>query len=202
MPSAPRRTQPERRAATRAALLDAALDCLVEHGYDGTTTGLVCERAGVSRGALLHHFGTRAVLVAATLAELAKRREADIEAAVARLPGDPQRVRRGLDLLWGWYGEPLFRASVDIGVAARTDPELRATVTPVEEHLNRTTLVRCREMFADGPKDRSRDRAIQMTLATIRGLALLPVLQPGGGTVAQQWKFSRGQLERLIQEDR
>src|SRR5215470_16496508 len=62
-----RRTQAERSAATQARLLDAALQCLVELGYAGTTTTVVAERAGVSRGAQLHHFPTRAALVAAAV---------------------------------------------------------------------------------------------------------------------------------------
>jgi AcrR family transcriptional regulator len=193
-----RRTQVERRAATRKALLTAALECLIEHGYSGTTTGLVCERAGVSRGALLHHFGTRAELVAATLAELANRREEDIERAVNQLPTDRTRVRKALDLLWSWYTEPLFYASVDIGVAARTDAELRATVAPVEDRLSRATLLRCREMFAGDPEARHCDQAIQIALGMVRGLALLPVLQPGASRAEQQWRAARGELETVI----
>ena len=61
-----RRTQAERSATTQGKLLVAALECLVEHGYGGTTTTLVAERAGVSRGAQLHHYPTRAALVAAS----------------------------------------------------------------------------------------------------------------------------------------
>jgi AcrR family transcriptional regulator len=57
-PSA-RRSQAERSAATRDALLDATIVCLVEDGYANTTTSRVAERAGVSRGAHLHHFQTR-----------------------------------------------------------------------------------------------------------------------------------------------
>jgi AcrR family transcriptional regulator len=54
-----RRTQEERRAATRGALLDATIDCLVEYGYHGVTTSRVAERAGVSRGAQVHYFPTK-----------------------------------------------------------------------------------------------------------------------------------------------
>jgi len=189
-----RRTQRERREVTRAALLDAALDCLVEYGYDGTTTGRVCEAAGVSRGAHLHHFGTRAALVSAALAELAQRREEQFRSEVSLLPQGEARVERSLDLLWSWFTGPLFYASVDLGAAARTDPELRASLAPIERHLNKVTLARCREMFAADGGDGSCDQLIQMTLATVRGLALLPVLQPGTRKAAQQWEFARAQL--------
>lgn len=194
----PRRTQTERRAATRRALLDAALACLIEHGYEGTTTGRVCARAGVSRGAHQHHFGTRPALVAAALEELAVRRLEEIQREVASLPDGEARVEQALDAIWGWFNGPLFRASIDLAAAARTDPELRAQLAPVEARLSQGTLLCCRQMLADGPDDRSRDPLIQMTLGTVRGLALLPILHPGNRSAAKQWAFARSRLAELF----
>ena len=73
-----RRSQAERSTATREALLDATIACLVEDGYANTTTSRVAERAGVSRGAHLHHFKTRTALVAAAMGRLAERRLSDV----------------------------------------------------------------------------------------------------------------------------
>jgi AcrR family transcriptional regulator len=194
----PRRTQEERRTATRAALLDAAVECLVEYGYDGTTTGRVCERANLSRGAHLHHFHTRPALVAAALGEVAQRREYGFREQLEQLPAGNDRVERSLDLLWSWFTGPLFHVSVDLAAAARTDPELRASLAPVERALSIETLRRCREMFAADENDTRYDQVIQLTLGTVRGLALLPVLQPGNRSAAKQWAFARGQLADLI----
>ena len=58
-------TQEERRAGTRAALVEAALGCLVDLGVAGTTTAAVCARAGVSSGALFNHFPSKAALLGA-----------------------------------------------------------------------------------------------------------------------------------------
>jgi AcrR family transcriptional regulator len=193
-----RRTQEERRAATRAALLDAALECLVEHGYEGTTTQRVCDRAGVSRGAHQHHFGTRPALVAAALEELAMRRLEAIRGEVASLPEGDGRLEQALDAIWGWFTGPLFPASIDLAAAARTDEELRASLAPVEARVSQGTLLCCREMLADGQGDRSRDPLIQMTLGTVRGLALLPILHPGNRSAAKQWAFARPRLAELF----
>jgi AcrR family transcriptional regulator len=193
-----RRTQEERRAATRSALLDAALVCLVEDGYDGTTTGRVCERAGVSRGAHQHHFGTRPALVAAALEELAMRRLDEIRGEVASLPPGDARIEQALDAIWGWFTGPLFQASIDLAAAARTDEELRASLAPVEARLSQGTLLCCRQMLAAGAEDRSRDPLIQMTLGTVRGLALLPILHPGNRSAAKQWAFARDRLADLF----
>jgi AcrR family transcriptional regulator len=193
-----RRTQGERRAATRGALLDAALACLVEHGYEGTTTGRVCERAGVSRGAHQHHFGTRPALLAAALQELAVRRGEGIRREVAALPLGDARIEQALDAIWGWFTGPLFEASIDLAAAARTDEELRASLAPVERRLSQETLRCCREMLADDAEDPSRDPLIQLTLGIVRGLALLPILQPGSRSAAKQWAFARARLAELF----
>ena len=53
-------------------------------------------------------------------------------------------------------------------------------------------------MLADGAEDRSRDPLIQMTLGTVRGLALLPILHPGNRSAAKQWAFARDRLAALF----
>jgi len=194
----PRRTQEERRAATRGALLDAAIACLVEHGYEGTTTGRVCECAGLSRGAHLHHFGTRPALVAAALEELAMRRLEEIRGELASLPAGDARIEQALEAIWGWFTGPLFKASIDLAAAARTDEELRAQLAPIEARLSQGTLLCCREMLDDGSENRRRDPLIQMTLGTVRGLALLPILDPGNRSARKQWAFARDRLAALF----
>src|SRR5438309_628978 len=73
-----RRTQAERRAATRTALLDATIACLVEDGYAGTTTRRIAERAGLTPGAQQHHFATKIQLVTEALRHLADRLAAEV----------------------------------------------------------------------------------------------------------------------------
>src|SRR3954453_17626637 len=91
-----RRNQAQRSAATREALLDATLECLVEDGYANTTTTRVAERAGLSRGAHLHHFQTRDTLLAAAADHLTRRRGEHLIAAVDALPASgPDRIAQG-----------------------------------------------------------------------------------------------------------
>src|SRR5579884_4027610 len=91
-----RRSQAERSASTREALLNATIACLVEDGYASTTTAKVSQRAGVSRGAHLHHFQTRQALLAAAMEHLAARRAEHLQAAAAKLPAGPERLAAGL----------------------------------------------------------------------------------------------------------
>ncbi len=96
-PSTPttRRSQAERSSATREALLDATIAWLVEDGYANTTTSRVAERAGVSRGAHLHHFQTRQALVAAAIEHLARRRSEELLRAAGAAPDRARAGRRG-----------------------------------------------------------------------------------------------------------
>jgi AcrR family transcriptional regulator len=195
----PRRSQAERSAATRDALLDATIACLVENGYANTTTSRVAERAGVSRGAHLHHFQTRQALVAAAMERLAERRGAELLAAAEKLPDGRERLVQGLDLLWASYANPLFQAALDLWSHARTDADLRERLVPVERRLDRQTLEITRRLFPAIAEKDDFDRLIEMAVSTIRGLALLDTLHPGDGRNRKQWRYSRARLVELFE---
>ncbi len=188
-----KRTQAERSATTRAALLDAAVKCLVEEGYASVTTARVAELAGVTRGAHLHHFGTRQALVAAAVEELTVRRDAEFREAIAQLPeGGRARLEAGLDLIWAGYASPLFQAALALWTAARTDPELREQLLAVERRFERGTAELSQSIVGD---DRKR---LELVLATVRGLSLLDTLNPDGKRNERQWPAVREQLVALL----
>jgi AcrR family transcriptional regulator len=197
--SSPRRSQAERSAATRDALLDATIACLVEDGYAHTTTSRVAERAGVSRGAHLHHFQTRQALLAAAMERLAERRGAELLAAAEDLPEGRERLVQGLDLLWASYANPLFQAALDLWSHARTDADLRERLVPVERRLDRQTLAITRQLFPAIAEQPGFDRLIELAVSTIRGLALLDTLHPGDGRNRKQWRYSRARLVELFE---
>lgn len=194
-----RRSQAERSAATRDALLDATIACLVKDGYANTTTSRVAERAGVSRGAHLHHFQTRHALVAAAMERLAERRGAELLAAAGDLPEGRERLVQGLDLLWASYANPLFQAALDLWSHARTDPDLRKRLVPVERRLDRQTLAITKRLFPAVAEKPDFDRLIELAISTIRGLALLDTLHPGDGRNSKQWSYSRARLVELFE---
>lgn len=92
----PTRTNPERSEATRTALLDAARALFVAHGYGDTATPAVCAAAGMTRGALYHHFVDKRDLFHAVVAREAQAVAAEIEAASpANLPADQALLAGG-----------------------------------------------------------------------------------------------------------
>jgi AcrR family transcriptional regulator len=192
------RTQAERSATTRQALLDAAIACLVEEGYANTTTARVAERAGVSRGAHLHHFQTRSALVAAAVEHLRVRRAEELLAAADALPSGPERVAQALDLLWRSYTSPLFQGALDLWSAGRTDAELRSHLVKIEREFDRQTMELARRLFPEAAERPDFENLIELAASTIRGLTLLDTLHAGRERSRRQWPFCRSRLAELF----
>jgi len=117
-----RMSQADRSARMREKLLHATLECLAERGYAATSTNEVVRRAGVSRGALAHHFASKAELVAEAAASLIASR---IRSTNEEMAGTDSSLETRLRVIWEAY-ERLFAANIEFMVAARTDQELRA----------------------------------------------------------------------------
>lgn len=143
------RTQEERREQTRGAILDATVSSLIENGYSGTTTSEVQKRAGVSRGALLHHFPNKADLLACAVRHLSQLRGLELNDKASRLPEGSARVDAVIDLLWESFNGPLFQVAMELRNAARTDPELREVIAGVELELRQRILNQSRRLFGD-----------------------------------------------------
>lgn len=164
--------QEERTRIMRARLLEATVDLLVEKGFAGTSTTLVSEKAGVSRGAQLHHFPTKNALVVAAVEHLTDMRGAELAAAAAKLPQGTRRTRAVLEMLGDHFTSPVFTAALELWVAARTDAALLDAVAPLEQRVGREThrlTVEC--LGADESHPGTRE-LVQATLDLVRGLGL------------------------------
>lgn len=170
----PRRTQAERSATTREHLLNATLDCLVELGYGGTTTTVVADRAGVSRGAQLHHFPTRASLVSAAVEHLFGGLTEEYQTGFAALPPGSDRLREAIDLLWSMFTKPRYLAVLELYTAARTDEVLRKQVRPIAERHEANVRELARRYFpAPALCDpQGFEAALSLILDTMQGMAV------------------------------
>jgi AcrR family transcriptional regulator len=163
--------QEERSRAMRARLMDATIECLVDRGFAGTSTTLISERAGVSRGAQLHHFPTKNALVVAAVGHLTEVRGEELARAAARVP-TAHRTRDVLRMLGDHFASPVFIAALELWVAARTDPALREAVEPLERKVGREThRMTVQLLGADESKPGVRE-LVQATLDLVRGLGL------------------------------
>lgn len=179
--TATRRTQAQRSAEMQEALLDAAVDCLIDVGYRGTTTTEVARRAGVSLGALLHHFPAKADLLAAAVGHVMRRRQEEFRSATVQLDGVTLRLDAAIDLLWDAVSGPTFLAWVELWVGARTDPDLAEALRAMDAEYDRVSRGLLRELF---PSDRYPDTealevAMRFAVSLMDGVALRAlVVQP------------------------
>lgn len=201
MPTVPpvppvRRNQQERSALTRAKLLEAAYESLVERGYGATTVGEVQQRAGVARGTLLHHFPTRGALMAGVVEDVIERRLRVLTAPAL----DPAAVAASweevVDLVWDELQRPPFAAALELWVAARTDPDLRQALLPLQERIYGTVHRSVTRLAGDdhprGPM------LVQFTIDLLTGSHLAGILRPRTGTsgVVEAWKIAVQELAR------
>ena len=156
----------------RQRLLDATVECLVEQGWSGTSTTLVSQRAGVSRGAQLHHFPSKNDLVIAAVEHLSEKRAHDLRAAVADLPTGERRTRAVLDTLAEHFTSPVFTAALELWVAARTDPNLQQAVGPLEQRVGREIHRHTVQLLDVDETQPGVRELVQATLDLVRGLGL------------------------------
>ena len=196
-----RQRQADRSRETRRKLMVATVGCLVERGWAGTTTTEVAERAGVSRGAQLHHFRTRGELVAAAVEYLGAESAQQLTERARDLddrPGD--RTTAVVELLTEFFASDLFTAALELWVAARTDPELKAVVVPLEARMGREAHRLAVDLLdADESRPGVRE-VVQATLDLARGLALANQLTDDSrrrSRIVRQWA---AMLERALRE--
>ncbi len=156
----------------RARLLEACVECLVEVGFARTSTTLVSERAGVSRGAQLHHFPTKNALVVAAVEHVALTRAVELRGALASIPATSSRTRDVLAALADHVTSGIFTAALELWVASRTDPALLAAVGPLEQRVGREThRLAVAALGVDESLPGARE-LVQATLDLVRGLGL------------------------------
>jgi AcrR family transcriptional regulator len=178
----------DRSRATRQRLLEAAVACLAEHGWAGSTVSVVAERAGVSRGAAQHHFPTREDLFTAAVEYVAEERSTALRALFPQgAAGDRRAVVAALVDL---YTGPLFRAALHLWVAASNEEQLRGRVTELEARVGRETHRIAVELLAADESRPGVRETVQGLLDMARGLGLANLLTDDGARrdrVVAQW---------------
>jgi len=190
----PRRTQAERRAATRGALLDATIDVLVDRGYAGLTTTAVCERAGVTRGAQAHYFATKGDLVVQALSHLTDRLVDELVSKPLNIADGPvEQYAVLLNRLWEIFSGSVSWAQLELFTAARTDEDLRRHLVQFDHAVMKTLddgARRVAPQLADRPEFSS---AMTTAISTIRGLQMLRAVA-SDRSVRRAWPPARDQL--------
>ncbi|GAA4315794.1 TetR/AcrR family transcriptional regulator [Streptomyces venetus] len=180
----------DRSRATRQRLLEAAVSCLAEHGWAGSTVSVVAERAGVSRGAAQHHFPTREDLFTAAVEYVAEERSTALRALFPQ--GAAGGRRAVVAALVDLYTGPLFRAALHLWVAASNEDQLRPRVTELESRVGRETHRIAVDLLAADETLPGVRETVQGLLDMARGLGLANLLTDDAARrerVVAQWAW-------------
>jgi AcrR family transcriptional regulator len=157
-------------ANTRARLIEATISCIVKYGYASATTPRVAAEAGLSRGAMMHHFQSGAALMQAAIAELHEKRLRAFRRGVENRPHDVGTLVR---TYWKQLSSPAFIAFHELAVAARTDRGLARILVPAEREFQARWYELATQLFPEWQADKARFRlALSLSQTMLEGMAV------------------------------
>jgi AcrR family transcriptional regulator len=173
-PAKTRRSNPERSAATRDKILRATIDCLYSVGYAQTSTVLVTRRAGVSRGAMLHHFPSKSDLMIAAIHYIREHMRTAHRSKLDLIDDDLERFSALSEVLWQEFSQPIGVARIEIMLASRSDPECGGYFTDLNVELDRRhkDVVWKLARRLGFIHRKQVDYIVQLYAAAVRGLAI------------------------------
>ena len=169
-----------RAVATRAKIVQAAVDCLAEHGVAGTSTTAIARRAGVSQGALFKHFPAKPLLLGVAIERVfAQMRERFVVEALAAGASTPT-MSAELEVLWDIYREDRLQAVLELYMSSRTDAALREVLQPVVAHHFEAIMEIAGVLFPGARGTPRFQEAVTSLMLTLQGAAVMMGLAPDG----------------------
>ncbi|CDO35182.1 MULTISPECIES: TetR/AcrR family transcriptional regulator [Novosphingobium] len=162
--------QAAKAAQTRSRLIEATIRCLVKYGYANTTTPRVAQEAGLSRGAMMHHFENGAALIKATIIELHERRLRAFRRAAEKPEHDVDNLT---ETYWAQVQKPGFIAFHELAVAARTDKELSDILVPLQEEFRDRFNDQAQALFPEWRSSPEKfDLAMNLSQTILEGMSI------------------------------
>ncbi len=173
MNAKPKRTQVARRAETRRALLQAVVDCLLDYGYQKTTLAAIARKAGLTTGAVQHHFQSRNELMQAAIEEyLFTTDPINLDAHTKDSLAD--RCMLLVKSYWQYFSNPRYMALWEIILAARHDEQLMSKIKAWQARSVRNAEKFLPQLFPEFDLSADKIKSVQyFVTAQLRGLALL-----------------------------
>jgi AcrR family transcriptional regulator len=165
-----------RSAATRRSVLDAAIKCLFEHGYGGTSTVTVAEEAGVSRGAMMHQFPSKADLMTFVVEAVFEEDLALYHEMLADKPAPRERVAAYPLAAWTVMSRPAGVAVLEIFQGSRSDKELTTKLAATYARIDETARSVLQQELHRSPST----PLMHLVAGAVRGLSITQVIAPGG----------------------
>lgn len=195
--------QAQKSASTRNLIIEAAIKCFVELGYARTTTAVIAEKAGLSRGAMLHHFPSKMDIVRASVDHLHAKRLRAFRKAMTKGPADGDHVRMGVEGYWSHVKHPLFVAFFELAVAARTDKELAAILRPAQESFEREWYQTSLGLFPEWQRKGEKfELGFDLSRYVLEGMAISSLTHKETEGDKRVLRYLEDKLRELAHEDR
>lgn len=197
-----RRTQAERSGETQRRLIDAAITVLHRVGYGATTSGLIADEAGVSRGAMLHQYPTKVDLMLAVVSDVYSRETAEYQHREADSPRE--RFYKFPEMMWDVLTRPSAMAVLEIMMGSRSDPELAARLAPLQRQIEATSRQTVEQILREGdlPDIPEFNAMRRLFVAAVRGLSIDLMLVKDRAELEQSiillQRFLRGLYEGVL----
>ncbi len=199
MPSRPRRTQDERSEETRLALHRATIRLLLERGYSRFTTADAAAMAGVSRGALTHHFATKEDLVVRSVAHDLGTVTDGLKSFLAEGAGQRRGPDEIVDHLWGLMAGHLFYVTMEYLPEARHNAPFRERLLPVVRDFHAALDALWLSVSDAHGLDPEKARVtLKSTLCLMRGMVAQSVLKPDESYFAGMLAHWKAHLRTLF----
>jgi len=184
----------------RRRILDATVVCLQEYGYAGTTIVRVVDEAGITKGALAHHFASKSEMVATAVGHIAAARTTELIARSQQARGTEDPIDAGLELLWSAHQGPMFIAVAELWVAARTDPELQRRIAFMEQATNAVVVELAKALFGSAGADPEVRNLIYTAMDVVRGILMTKIAMPRSTDGHEaRWRRAKANLRVLFE---
>jgi AcrR family transcriptional regulator len=165
--------QARKSEATREQIISATINCIIEHGYSNTTTMKIAERAGLSRGATLHHFPAKMDIIRATVDYLHRKRLQAFRRTIKELPKDADMVHLAVQSYWANVNHPVYVVFFELSAAARTNAELRSILRPAQLAFDQEWYRTACDLFPEWQSDKEAfDLALNLSQQLMEGMAI------------------------------
>ena len=194
--------QAKKSAIMRDNILEAALECFISIGYANTTTARIADKAGVSRGAMLHHFPSKTELMQAAVEYLHEKLldlyAASVEQVSPDLPVD-QRNRQGLEGYWKYLSSDLYVAYHELCVAGRTDPELQHILEDSISRFDKRIVESNRQLFPEwSERGELYELAMDITKFLMEGMAVSQIVSQREKRVNRMIDYLGDRLDEIF----
>ncbi len=195
-----RRTQAERSDAMRRRLLAATLQSLAEDGYAGSTLSSIVRRAGVSRGAQVHHYPNKQALILDAADDLLRSSYRTLGAVLLSVADEDNRLEALVKATWEQlFSTPAYRAYAELLVASQRDPVLAEALRGMLLRVSKLYEPAVEHYFEPAPGAREDLKALFLQFSCLLGgLAAQTHLLQDPSYVADQLKLWTRQAQRVM----